>query len=143
MEDKRDLHLKAQELADCHAASDPLAEMSALAGEVDRQEAALKWLALTVLHAVNANAKKIELTLTPDGQAVVTAKYREAILPSPGPEIGALIMDSMREMIHAQDSDKAKLPLAFGVREDSLTFDVKIERKKNGAQELSLKFADE
>lgn len=142
MEDKRNLHLKAQELADCYATSDPLGEMSALVNDVDRQEAALKWLALTVLHAVNANAKKIELRLAPGGQAVVTAKYREAVLPSPGGEIAGLILDSVREMIHAQDSDKAKLDLAFGVRGDSLTFQVKIERDKSGVQELSLKFGE-
>ena len=143
MEDKRNLHLKAQELADCYATTDPLGEMSALAGDADRQEAALKWLALAVLHAVNANAKKIGLELTPDGQAVVTAKYREAVLPSPGPEVGALIMDAMRQMIHAEDAPKAKLPLIFGVRGDSLTIQVKLERDKKGGQELSLKFDDE
>ncbi|MCA1989215.1 MAG: hypothetical protein LDL07_08730 [Desulfarculus sp.] len=143
MEDKRNLHLKAQELADCYATSDPLPEMSGIAALEDKQEAALKWLALAVLHAVNANAKKISLELTPDGQAVVTAKYREAILPTPGPEVGALIMDAARELIHAEDAAKAKLPLAFGVRGDSLTIQVKVERDKKGGQELSLKFADE
>lgn len=142
MEDKRNLHLKAQELADCYATSDPLAEMGNLAGEADRQEAALKWLALAVLHAVNANAKKIELRLAPGGQAVVTAKYREAVLPSPGAEVAGLVLDSLREIIHAQESDKAKLPLAFGLRGDSLTFQVKIERGKDGTQELSLKFGE-
>ena len=42
-----------------------------------------------------------------------------------------------------EDAAKAKLPLAFGVRGDSLTIQVKVEKNKKGGQELSLKFADE
>jgi len=58
MKDKHSLHLKVQELCDCFATADPLKEMSLLEKDDDRTEAALKWLALAILHGINANAKK-------------------------------------------------------------------------------------
>ena len=58
MKEKRNLHLKVQELCDCYATTDPLKEMSNVKNDVDKDEAALKWLALAALHGVNHNAKK-------------------------------------------------------------------------------------
>ena len=98
MEDKRNLHLKIQELCDCYATTDPLKGMSDVPSEADKDEAALKWLALAALHAVNNGAKKISLSKAKDGSVKVTAKYREAELPSPGPDIGARIIEAVRKI---------------------------------------------
>ena len=89
MKEKRNVHLKVQELCDCYATNDPLKEMSSVKNEGDKDEAALKWLALTALHGVNGNAEKITITHSKDGEISVTAKYRESELPAPGSKVGA------------------------------------------------------
>ena len=140
MEDKRNIHLKVQELCDCFATTDYLEEMSKLAQDQDQDEAALKWLALSVLHAVNAGAKKISLFQAPSGEITVQAKYRASTLPSPGPEIGPRVIEAVRAMTHAE-GDKIKALLALGVRNDNLEVKVKTE-KEDGGLLLTLKFPE-
>ncbi|MCB2226234.1 MAG: hypothetical protein KQH53_06105 [Desulfarculaceae bacterium] len=140
MEDKRNLHLKVQELSDCFATTDYLGEMSKLVSDQDSDEAALKWLALAALHAVNAGAKKISLMQHDDGTVTVQAKYRSSGLPSPGGEIGAKVLAAVREIVHAE-GDKAKALLALGIRNDSLDVKVKLEKEKGG-ELLTLKFPE-
>ena len=69
MKDKLSLHQKLQEFCDCYATTDPLKEMSILKDEYDRNDAALKWIALATLHGINENAEKISITLTDSGSA--------------------------------------------------------------------------
>ncbi|MBI4800409.1 MAG: hypothetical protein HY794_17095 [Desulfarculus sp.] len=140
MEDKRNLHLKVQEMVQCYANRNPLEAMSSLAGEADQEEAAVKWLALAVLHAVAAGAKKIELTLDQEGQARVTAKYREAVLPSPGPAVGARALEMARDILHLEGGSGKGL-LALGLGNDNLEIKVKLEQEDGGRQ-LSLKFGE-
>jgi hypothetical protein len=140
MEDKRNLHLKVQEMTQCYASRDPLQAMSTLAGEADPEEAAVKWLALAVLHAVGAGAKKIELTLDPQGQAVVSAEYRPASLPSPGPRVAGLVLEAVQRILHLE-GDKAKGLLALGLGNDNLEVRVKLQDQQ-GARQLSLKFGE-
>jgi len=140
MEDKRNLHVKVQELCDCYATTDPLKGMSELAGDTDKDEAALKWVALAALHAVNAGAKKISLLKTKDGTVSVRAKYREAELPSPGKEIGAKIVDAIKNIAHVE-GDKGKELLALGIRNDSLEVKVKVQKEDDG-ELIELKFPD-
>ena len=61
MKDKQHLHLKVMELCDCYAETDPLKGMSDLSKDEDRDEAALKWLALARLHGINSSAKIISV----------------------------------------------------------------------------------
>jgi hypothetical protein len=138
MKDQRSLHLKVQEHADCFATADPLREMSVIGKEADREDAALKWVALAVLHGINANAKEIRLTASEGGAVKVAAKYREAELPSPGAEVGRKIIEGIRQITHFE-GDKGKGPLALGIRNDSLEIGVSVERGENG-ETVSLKF---
>jgi hypothetical protein len=138
MKEKRNLHLKVQELCDCYATNDPLKEMSEIKGDSDQDEAAVKWLALAALHGVNDNAKEVSITRSPDGNIKVTAKYREAELPSPGSEIGEKIMSAVREITHIEGS-KGKSPLALGIREDSIELKIKMKTKDAG-ERVTLKF---
>ena len=138
MKEKRNLHLKVQELCDCYATNDPLKEMSKIKKDSDKQEAALKWFALAALHGINNNAKEVALTCSPDGKIRVTAKYREAELPSPGPEIGKKIMGAVREITHIEGG-KGKIPLALGIREDSIELQIKMKSKDKG-QKITIKF---
>ncbi len=138
MKDKQSLHLKVQELTDCFATTDPLKEMSTLARDKDTDEASLKWLALAILHGINANAEKISLTKKDDGTVTVTAEYRRTELPSPGTQIGEKVLGAVRGITHLE-GDKGKTPLALGIRDASIELDVKLKRTEAG-ETLTLKF---
>lgn len=140
MKEKRNVHLKVQELCDCYATNDPLKEMSTVKNEGDKDEAALKWLALSALHGVNGNAEKITITRSKDGEINVTAKYRESELPSPGSDIGAKIMAAVREITHIE-GDKGKTPLALGIRNDSIEIQVEMNSEE-GKEKVTLKFPE-
>ncbi len=130
MKEKRNLHLKVQELCDCYATNDPLKEMSVVKNDEDKDEAAAKWLALAALHGVNNNAEEVTLTRSADGQVTVSAKYRESELPSPGADVGTKVFDAVRE-ITAIEGDKGKSPFALGIRQDSVELQVKFKSKKD------------
>jgi hypothetical protein len=138
MKEKRNVHLKVQELCDCYATNDPLKEMSVVKNGADKDEAALKWLALASLHGVNNNAQEVTITRSKDGTVRVTAKYRETELPSPGSEVGAKIMAAVREVTHIE-GDKGKTPLSLGIRNDSIELQVKM-KTKDGREKVTLKF---
>ena len=140
MKDKETLHRKVQEQIDCYATTNPLKEMSELGKEENIEEAALKWLALAALHGINMNARKITIAKTGDGQVKVTAEYRSAELPSPGPAIGEKIIDDVREITHLEE-DKGKTILALGIRDGSVELNVKVKKDKDG-EKVSLKFPE-
>ena len=140
MKEKRNVHLKVQELCDCYATNDPLKEMSTLKNEADQDEAALKWLALTALHGVNGNAEKITISRSKDGEINVTADYRRSELPSPGSDVGTKILEAVREITHIE-SDKGKTPLALGIRNDSIEVQVEMTSEE-GQENVTLKFPE-
>ncbi len=128
MKDMTSLHLKVQDLCNCYAQTDPLKEMSILKTDADKEEAALKWIALAVLHGVNNGAKQISITRADDGKVTVTAEYRDAALPSPGPVIGKKAIAALRDITHIEGK-KGELPLAVGIRDSSLEIKVKVKQK--------------
>jgi len=132
MKEKRNLHLKVQELCDCYATSDPLREMSVVKDETDKEEAALKWIALAALHGINANAEKISIRRTKDGEVQVGVKYRKSDLPSPGPQAGEKIIDAVREITQIEDAN-GKSPLSLGIRGNSIDLKVKVKSKEDTA----------
>ena len=140
MKEKRNFHLKVQELCDCFATTDPLKEMSRLKNESDTEEAALKWLALAALHGINDGAKKISIRRSENGAVEVTAKYREAQLPSPGSAAGGKIVQALREITHI-DTDEGKLPLALGIRDSRVDLDITI-KKEEGDDTVTIRFPE-
>ena len=140
MKDKRSLHLKVQELCDCYATTDPLKEMSVLQTDDDKDEAALKWIALAILHGINANAKKISISRSNDGEMKVTAEYRKLELPNPGSEIGNKVIEAFRGITYLE-GDKGKTALAIGVRDGSIEMNVKLKKEENG-ESITLKFPE-
>jgi hypothetical protein len=138
MKDKRSLHLKVQELADCFATTDTLGEMSKIKDDADKDEAALKWLALAALHGVNANSEKISLMTSGSDKVQVNAEYRRSELPSPGAEIGRKILEALKEITHLEGED-GRTSLVLGIRDSSLEVRVKLKRSKDG-EKLTLKF---
>jgi hypothetical protein len=140
MQDTGNLQLKIQEMCDCYATSDPLREMSIVEKEENKDEAAVKWLALAALHGVNQNAEKISISQSATGEVTVTAKYRKTDLPNPGGEVAGKIFETMGRITH-MEGEKVKLPLSLGIREDSVPLKVKI-KSKDGGRKLTLKFDD-
>ncbi len=138
MKDAANTHQKVQELCDCFATTDPLKEMSEVGLAKASEEAALKWIALAVLHGINSNAEKISLTTTKKGEVKVTAEYRTAELPSPGAEIGKKIVEAMREMTH-MEKDREKMILAFGIRNNSMDLKIK-SRHEGGDDRITITF---
>ncbi len=140
MKDKRSLHLKVQELCDCYLTTNPLKEMSAIKDDADKDEAALKWLALAALHGINDNAKKISINTSKDGNVEVIAEYRQSKLPSPGPELGERIIEAVQGITH-MEGDEGKSPLALGIRESSIEVKIKMKKEKAG-NKVTLKFPE-
>lgn len=138
MKDSTNLHLKIQELCDCFSTTDPLKEMSDIQNDDPGIDAALKWLALAALHGVNNNAKKIAIKQSGDGTVSVTAEYREAQLPSPGPDVASNIFEAIREVTHIEKT-KGKTTLALGIKDSSLDLEVKV-KDKDGGKKVSIKF---
>jgi hypothetical protein len=129
MRDKQSLHLKIQELCDCYATTDPLKEMSDLTKDKDNQEAALKWLALAILHGINDNAEKISLNRSENKKVRVIAEYRKSELPSPGDETGRLVLDTVRKITHMEEGE---IPLTLGIRGGSIEMMLKIKKDSSG-----------
>jgi len=138
MKDKQSLHLRVQQLVDCYGDTEPLREMSIIEKEKDKEEAALKWLALATLHGIDAGAEEISVQKGPGGKVRVVAEYRDAELPSPGTTIGEKIIETLRGITHLE-GDKEKLPLALGLRDSSIELTVKVKKDKNG-ETVTLKF---
>jgi len=138
MKEKRNTHLKVQELCDCYATTDPLQEMSRLPNDADQEEGALKWLALAALHGINNNASRITIRKTPDAGVQVTAEYRRSELPSPGEAVGERIFKAVREMTYIEEA-KGKTQLALGLRDSSVDLRIKI-KSEDGQEKISIKF---
>ncbi len=140
MKDKGSLHLKVQEMCDCFATTDPLKEMSVVKDDADKEEAALKWLALAALHGVNNNAEKISVTRLDDGNVKVTAEYRKTDLPSPGSEVAEKIIETVIGITHIEGGE-GKTPLALGIRDSSIDLSIKM-KTKDGRKKVTIKFPE-
>ena len=106
--------------------------------EADKDDTALKWLALASLHGINNHAEKIIVTQSNNGETEVAVEYYKCYLPSPGSGLEEKIIKTMRDIIHIE-GDKGKSMLALGVKDSSLTLEVKIKAKKEG-EKLVIKF---
>ncbi len=97
--------------------------MSEIKDDSDTKEAALKWIALAVLHGINNNAEEICIASTASGGVKVTAEYRTTELPSPGSEIGEQIIEAVRHITHI-DRARGESTLAFGIRNNSTDLNI-------------------
>jgi hypothetical protein len=140
MKDADSLHRKVQEMIDCYKETDPLREMSVVRNEADEAEGALKWFALSALHGINNNAKKITIQRGEGDTVRVTAKYRTSELPSPGAAVGAKVFENLRAITHIE-GEKGKIPLALGVGDSSIELTVKVKTDHDG-EKITLKFPE-
>lgn len=140
MKDTESVHKKVQEMCDCFATTDPLREMSILKNDADKEEAAVKWLALVALHGVNSNAERISIRRSGEGKVTVYAEYRTTELPSPGGKVGQKIFDAIKGLTHIE-GEKGKTDLALGIRDSSIELRVKL-KKKDGGEQVTLRFPE-
>ena len=138
MRDSSSLHQKVQEMCDCFAASDPLKEMSRIGSETEAEEAAVKWIAMAVLHGINSNAEEISIEQSANGTVKVIAEYRKAELPPVPGNVGDAIIRGIKDIIHA-DSSQSDSVLAFGFRNNSMELRVKV-REESGNRKATLYF---
>lgn len=138
MRESSSLHQKIQEMCDCFTQNDPLKEMSRLQHDPDAQEAAIKWIALAILHGLNSNAEEISIQQTKAGSVKVIAEYRKAELPPPDSDIGKEIVSALKKIIHV-DSSQGESTLAFGVRNSSMELHVRT-REESGENKVTIKF---
>lgn len=127
----RSLHLRLQEYCDCYLETDQRQEIALIhkkgaATDVtkDREEMALKFLSLIILHGIQKSAKKI--TLTKKGRDEVSLDI-EAVeqyaLPGPRVDIADEIFRIMHSITHLE-SDRGKEILSLGLRNDRLELTV-------------------
>lgn len=138
MQDKSSVQQKVQNLCDCFAESDPLAEMACVAEETDKEDAALKWLALAVLHGIDHNAEEIKIFRSAEGDVRATIEYRKEELPLSGKDIGRGVMDALRNMTGMEEK-KGKVPLSLGIRDSSIELLVKVKQGDDG-EKITLEF---
>jgi hypothetical protein len=140
MKDTENLHKKVQEHCDCFATTDYLSEMAKVKSDADKDEAALKWLALTALHGVNNGAEEVTIYKNKDGNVKVVAEYKDAELPSPGNEVADKIFEAVRSITHIEDK-KGKTDLALGIRDSSINLKVKVKQSGDG-DKITFKFQE-
>ena len=140
MKDTGSFHKKMQQHIDCYGQTDYLTELGRVGDETDTEQAALNWLALSVLHGLDRNVEKIKLTRSGDGSVEMTAKYREAKLPAPPAQLADKIIEIMRNITHIE-ADKGELPLSLGVRDSSVDLEIKM-KKKDDKEKITLKFRE-
>jgi hypothetical protein len=138
MKDNRSYHLKVQEMCDCYLSTEPLREMSVLKDDEDKDDAAIKWLALAILYGIDSNAKRISISASDDGEVKVFAKFRKTELPTPGKEVGRRVFDLVKQIGHFEGEEGAT-PLAVGIRDSSL--EIGVTAAKDGDDRVvTLKF---
>lgn len=138
MRDSSNLHQKVQEMCDCFATNDPLKEMSKMQHEKDIDEAAIKWIALAILHGINNNAEEISIEQTKTGGVKVVAEYRKAELPPPDDNISKNIINTLKDIIHV-DSSQGDSTLALGLRDGSMDLHIRT-RDEGGDSKATIKF---
>jgi hypothetical protein len=138
MRESSSLHQKVQEMCDCFATNDPLKEMSKMQHETNADEAAIKWIALAVLHGINNNAEEISIHHPKTGSVKVVAEYRKAELPPPDTVISEKIIRTLKEIIHV-DSSQGDSTLVVGVRNNSMDLRVRT-REEGGDSKVTITF---
>jgi hypothetical protein len=139
MIEKRNMHLRVQEMCDCYATSDPLAEMEKMETVTgDVEELSIKWLALAILHGINSGMDEIKISLDNTECVRVKSEHPKAELPAPDPRIAEGVMEVIREITHIE-ADKGRMPISVGVRDSSLDFLVKVKSRAD-RDKISLVF---
>ena len=121
--------LKLQDYFDCFADTTAADELQKVPQEPDQEEAAIKWLALAILHGLSCRSDAIELTRSSSGE--VRAEMSGGTLTPPDRELAPRVFEAVRRIAHL-DGDQEGTPLAIGIRNDSLECRVEVRRTPKG-----------
>jgi hypothetical protein len=137
MKDPGSLHLKLQEYADCFSESDAAEELKQISrkgagGDItgDMTDVALKYLSTAILHAIEEEANKIQISregpMEGHCKLVVEGK-REAHLPKPPAGLAREMIGIVR-CITGLEEDAGESKLAYGFRNDRMEIDVTVHK---------------
>lgn len=141
MKDPKSLHLKLQEYADCYSESDAARELEEISTKGaggdktgDLTEVALKYLSTAILHAIEEEAEKLQITRegAVNGDCRLLGK-KEISLPRPPSGLAGQMVGIVR-CITGLEADSGESKLAYGVRNDRLEIDVSVY--KSGEKEV-------
>lgn len=141
MKDPKSLHLKLQEFADCFSESDAARELEEISEKgaggdatADMTDLALKYLSTAILHAIEEDAQKFQITSEGpmEGDCRLLGKTE---IPLPRPPTGlAKQMVAIVRCITDLEADTGESKLAYGLRNDRLEIDVSVH--KSGDKEV-------
>ncbi len=141
MKDPKSLHLKLQEYADCFSESDAARELEEISNKgaggditADMTDLALKYLSTAILHGIEEEAQKIQITREGalGGNCKLIGK-KETSLPKPPTGLAGEMVGIIR-CITDLEADIGESKLAYGLRNDRLEIDVSIH--KSGEKEV-------
>jgi hypothetical protein len=135
MKDSKSLHLRLQEYADCFSETDAARELQEISrkgagGDVtgDVTEVALKYLSTAILHGIEKEAQKVQISRDGkmEGECRLLGK-KEIPLPRPPTGLAGEMIGIVR-CITDLEQDTGNSKLAYGVRNDSLEIGVSVHR---------------
>lgn len=136
------LHKRIIDMCDCYLDADHLAAMRAMIGKEpdDVEEAAIKYLALAILHGLTGAARKISIKRRAEKVSVSIENDEDetTTLPEPNRLVIERLIDIMGRVMHIE-GEKAKMPLALGLKNGQFDVEVKLERKE-GKESLKIRF---
>jgi len=135
MKDSKSLHLKLQEYGDCFSESDAAKELDEISKKgaggdatADMTDLALKYLSTAILHGIEQEAHKIQITRegSMEGDCRLLGKT-EISLPRPPTGLARQMVSIIRCITDLQ-ADTGESTLAYGLRNDRLEIDVSVHR---------------
>lgn len=96
----------------------------------DLEEDAMKYLALSILHTITEQAKKLSFKRKGPEVTVQMKNTKKELLPAPSLEIFNKIVEIMRSILHLEE-EKGEMPFSLGLRTGEVNLEVKIKREQD------------
>lgn len=132
-------HLKLQEMCDCYLETDFRLQMAKLCKQpgADREEEALRYLALALMHTITEQARKLSMKKEKlEVKVKVESDGEKHSLPAPPAALFARVVALVRAILHLE-GEKGESMLSLGLRSGAVEMRVKI--RENG-DEVALRF---
>lgn len=131
--------LKLQEMCDCYLETDFRLQMAKLCKQpgADREEEAIRYLALALMHTVTEQARKLSMKKEKlEVKVKVESDGEKHSLPAPPVALFDVVLATVRAILHL-DGEKGESLLSLGLRGGAVEMRVKIRAKDD---EVSLRF---
>lgn len=131
--------LKLQEMCDCYLETDFRLQMAKLCKQpgADREEEAIRYLALALMHTVTEQARKLSMKKEKlEVKVKVESDGEKHSLPAPPVALFDVVLATVRAILHL-DGEKGESLLSLGLRNGAVEMRVKLRAKDD---EVSLRF---